>query len=343
MKYATLVVTAAAVAILAEATRAGTLDYVEAQRFVVCGVNGSLPGFSFQDEASQWSGIDVDICRAIAAAVHGDPDSVKYVPLTASERFKALREGEIDVLSRNTTWTLARDVTDLVEFAAVSYYDGQAFMVRADLGVTSVGELGGAAVCVTRGTTSEENLTDYFETHDMAFAPAVFDVWLEAMNAYQRGECDAFTADQSALIAQRSQMIDRDAHLVLPKVISKEPLGPVVRQPGLEGEEDSRWLEVVRWTLYAMLEAEERGITSNNVDDVRANSKNPTIRRLLGVEGDIGEALGLRNDWAYDIIKDVVNYAEVFERNLGPLEIERGLNNLWNAGGLHYAMPIGAR
>ncbi|MFQ5939987.1 MAG: amino acid ABC transporter substrate-binding protein [Alphaproteobacteria bacterium] len=340
MKYA-FVLAAAAVTILGTAASAGTLDLVMARGFVKCGVSEGLPGFSSPDENGNWSGIDVDICRAVAAALFGDPSRVTYTPLSAEERFEVLREGEIDVLSRNTTWTLVRDTAGL-EFAAVNYFDGQAFMVREDLGVRSALELDGAAICVTAGTTTRINLADYFQANEMTYSAMVFPNYDEMIAAYDAGKCDAYTADQSALYAQRTKLKDPDAHIILPGLISKEPLGPVVRQPGCQDVGD-RWVEVIRWTLYAMLEAEERGVSSRNVDDLRANSKIPGIRRLLGVEGDMGKNLGLTNDWGHRIIKLVGNYAEVFERNLGPdtpLNIPRGVNALWKNGGLQYPMPI---
>ena len=342
MKYAIVLAAAAAVALIGATASAGTLDDVNAKGVIRCGVSQGLPGFSNLDDQGNWSGIDVDLCRAVAAAVLGNPNRVEYEPLSAKDRFDALREGRVDVLSRNTTWTLVRDATGL-EFAAVIYYDGQAFMIRKDLGLKSARELNGAAICVTAGTTTRINLADYFRTHNMTYTAEVFADYDQMIAAYDAGRCDAFTADQSALYGHRTKLKDPAAHIILPELISKEPLGPVVRQPGCDNVGDSRWLEVIRWTLYAMIEAEERGVSSINVDAFRAKSKNPGIRRLLGVEGGMGRKLGLPNDWAYKIIKLVGNYAEIYERNLGPdtrLKIPRGLNALWTAGGLQYAMPI---
>jgi general L-amino acid transport system substrate-binding protein len=342
MKYAIVLASVAAASILGATASAATLDYVKARGFVHCGVSYGLPGFSESDGNGNWSGIDVDICRAIAAAIFGDPKRVKFTPLSAADRFNALRNGQIDVLSRNTTWTLVRDTTGL-EFAAVNYYDGQAFMVRRDLGVTNLRELDGAAICVTTGTTTEMNLADYFQDNSMTYMAMKFRTYDETIAAYNAGDCDAYTADQSALYAQRTKLKEPDTHIILPGLISKEPLGPVVQQPLCEGDGKYRWIEVVRWTLYAMLEAEERGINSQNVDDLRLNSKNSGIRRLLGVEGELGKTLGLSNHWAYRIIKLVGNYAEIFDRNLGPntaLGIPRGVNALWKDGGIQYPMPV---
>ena len=342
MKFAIVVAVVGAAAILGPAASAVTLDRVITQGFVKCGVSEGLPGFSERDENGVWSGIDIDVCRAVAAAMFGKPDRVVYTPLKAKDRIDALVTGKIDVLSRNTTWTLTRDAIGL-EFAAVTYYDGQSFMVRADLGVTSVTELDGAAICVTVGTTTEVNLDDHFRGSNMTYTPIKHDKYSDTTGAYEAGKCDVVTADQSALYAFRTKLADPEAHLILSTVISREPLGPVVCQSGCEYGGDDRWVEVIRWTHYAMLEAELRGISSKNVDDKRANSKDPGIRRLLGVEGNMGKNLNLANDWVYNIIKFVGNYAEVFERNLGPdtpLKIPRGLNALWKDGGIQYPMPI---
>ena len=342
MRYAFVVAAVAAVASLGAAASAGTLDNVKERDVLRCGVSQGLPGFSSQDEKGNWTGIDVDFCRAVAAAIFADTEKVRYTPLSASERFTVLNSGEIDVLSRNTTWTLVRDVTGL-EFAGVSYYDGQAFMVRKDLGVASTLGLDGAFVCVIKGTTTEINLADYFRDNDMTYTRVEFVNYDEAVAAYDAGKCDAYTADQSGLYGQRTKLKEPDAHIILPELVSKEPLGPVVRQRGCDDNVCDQWVEVVRWTLYALLEAEERGVSSNNVDELRANSKNPGIRRLLGVEGNMGKILGLPDAWAYNIIKHVGSYGEVFDRNLGlvtPLKIPRGLNALWKDGGIQYAMPI---
>jgi general L-amino acid transport system substrate-binding protein len=313
------------------------MDAVVAKGFVQCGVSTGLAGFSNPDDAGSWSGLDVDVCRGVAAAVFGDPDAVKYTPLTAKERFTALQSGEVDVLSRNTTWTLTRDSALGLEFTGVTYYDGQGFMAPASLGVKSALELDGASVCVQPGTTTELNLADYFRANNMSYEPVVIERLEEVRTAYDQGRCDVYTTDQSGLYAERTVLTNPDDHIILPEVISKEPLGPVVRQG------DSEWADVIRWTLYAMLEAEEFGIDSQNVDDQKATSTNPGVRRLLGVEGDMGKNLGLAPEWSYNVIKQVGNYSEIFEANVGqgtPLKIARGLNALWTEGGLQYAMPL---
>ena len=327
---------AAALAIGAGA-QAGTLDDVRAKGFVQCGVSQGVPGFSNPDEAGVWSGIDVDVCRAVAAAIWGDADKVKYTPLTAKERFTALQSSEIDVLSRNTTWTLVRDTALGLDFAGVNYYDGQGFMVRKDLGVSSALELDGASVCTNIGTTTELNMADFFRTNGLSYEPVAFEKADEVVAAYDEGRCDAYTTDRSGLAAQRVKLADPGAHMILPETISKEPLGPVVRHG------DNQWGDVVRWSLFAMLEAEEYGVNSGNVDDLRANTTNPVIKRLLGVEGNTGESLGLPNDWAYNIVKQVGNYAESYDRNVGPdtpVGLARGVNALWKDGGIQYPMPV---
>ena len=342
MKYAIVFAAAAIVTFLGSAASGATLEYMKVKGFVQCGVSEGLPGFSDRDEHGNWSGIDVDICRAVAAAMFGAPDKVRYTQLSAKERFPALRRGEIDMLSRNTTWTLSRDAQGL-EFAAVTYFDGQAFMVREDIGVKSVSEIDGASICVTEGTTTEVNLADYFRANDMTYTAVKYRPYEKVVTAYVAGKCDVLTADQSALHAFRTTLKDPSSHIILPTVISREPLGPVVCQSECEDVSDDQWIEVIRWTFYAMLEAEARGVSSINVDELRTNSKDPGIRRLLGVEGDMGALLGLANDWAYKVIRQVGNYAEVFERNLGPntpLALSRGKNALWKDGGLHYPMPF---
>jgi general L-amino acid transport system substrate-binding protein len=340
MRFATTsaVATAAALALSVSTAQAGaTLDAIKSKGFIQCGVSTGLAGFSNPDDAGNWSGLDVDVCRAIAAALFGDAEAVKYTPLTSKERFTALQSGEVDVLSRNTTVTLARDSALGLDFTGVTYYDGQGFMVPKSLGVKSALELDGASVCVQTGTTTELNLADYFRANNMSFTPVVFERPDEVRAAYEQGRCDTYTTDQSGLYAQRTGLANPDEHIILPEVISKEPLGPGVRHG------DNEWGDLVRWTLYAMLEAEELGISSENVDDLKANSTNPNVRRLLGVEGDMGQGLGVPNDWGYQVIKQVGNYGEMFERNVGtstPLKIERGLNALWTNGGLQYAMPV---
>jgi general L-amino acid transport system substrate-binding protein len=340
MRSATSLIAAAALAAAASSgtAQAGAIfDAIKSKGFVQCGVSTGLAGFSNPDDAGNWSGIDVDVCRAVAAAVFGDAEAVKFTPLTSKERFTALQSGEVDVLSRNTTWTLNRDTALGLDFVGVTYYDGQGFLVPKSLGVKSALELDGASICVATGTTTELNLADYFRANNMSYTPVVFERADEERAAYEQGRCDAYTTDQSGLYAQRAGLAKPDDHIVLPEVISKEPLGPVVRHG------DNEWGDIVRWTLFAMLEAEEYGLTSQNVDDMKANSTNPQVRRLLGVEGDLGQGLGLPADWGYQIIRQVGNYGEIFERNLGtstPLKIDRGLNALWTNGGLQYAMPV---
>lgn len=313
-----------------------TLDNVRNKGFLDCGVNTGLPGFSNTDASGKWSGLDVDICRAVAAAVLGDADKVKFTPLTGKERFTALQSGEIDVLSRNTTWTMSRDTALGLNFTAVSYYDGQGFMVPKSIGVDSARQLDGATVCIVAGTTTELNLADYFRTHGMKYLPVVFDTADQTVKGFEAGRCDVLTSDQSQLYAQRIKLSKPASAVVLPEVISKEPLGPVVRQG------DDNWFNVVKWTVFALVNAEELGVGAANADTMKA-SKNPTVRRLLGSEGDLGKGLGLSADWAYRIVKQVGNYGEMFARNVGkgsPLNIERGHNALWNQGGLQYAPPI---
>ncbi|MGL6260462.1 amino acid ABC transporter substrate-binding protein [Vibrio sp. WXL210] len=313
-----------------------TLAKVTKQGFVSCGVSTGLPGFSNPNSKGEWEGIDVEYCQAVAAAVLGDKTKVKYVPLTAKERFTALQSGEIDVLSRNTTWTLHRDTALGLNFVGVNYYDGQGFMVKKDLGVTSATELDGAAVCVQSGTTTELNLADYFRNQGMSYKPVVFDTAAQTAKGFDAGRCDALTTDQSGLYGLRLNLSDPSSAVVLPEIISKEPLGPVVRQG------DDQWFNIAKWTLSAMVNAEEYGITSANADDM-LKSTDPNIKRILGVDGPQGKGLGIRDDWGYQVIKQVGNYAESFERTVGmdsPLEISRGVNALWNQGGFMYAPPL---
>jgi general L-amino acid transport system substrate-binding protein len=310
---------------------------VKGKGFSQCGVSQGVPGFSNPDQAGNWTGIDGDICRAAAAAVFGDASKVKYTPLSAKERFTALQSGEIDILSRNTTWTLVRDTALGLNFAGVNYYDGQGFMVRKDLGVKSAKELAGAAVCVNIGTTTELNMADFFRANNMDYKPVVFEKADEVVAAYDSGRCDVYTTDRSALAAQRLKLKNKDAHMVLPETISKEPLGPVVRHG------DDQWLDIVKWSLYLMVEAEENGVSQANVDDLKANTKDPIQRRILGVEGDLGKNLGVGNDWGYQIIKQVGNYGDVYDKHVGPdtaVGLARGVNALWKDGGLQYAMPV---
>jgi general L-amino acid transport system substrate-binding protein len=311
-----------------------TLDSVRSKGFVQCGVNTGLAGFSQPDSKGVWRGVDVDVCRAVAAAVFGDSAKVRYTPLTAQQRFTALQSGEVDILSRNTTWTLTRDTSLGLNFVGVNYYDGQGFMVHRKLNVKSAKQLNGATVCVQPGTTTELNLADYFRANKMSFKPVVIEKLEEVLNAYFSGRCDAFTTDHSGLIALRGSRAPKpDEHIILPEIISKEPLGPAVRHG------DDRWFDVVKWALFAMLEAEELGITSKNAEQ-HAKSANPSIQRFVGASGDLGKTLGLDNRWALNIVKQVGNYAESFDANLKPLGFERGLNRLWNQGGLMYAPPI---
>lgn len=319
-----------------EAARGGTLRVVRERGELLCGVSQGLPGFSNPDDEGDWRGIDVDVCRAMAAAIFGDASKVRYRALSAKERFTALQAGEIDVLSRNTTWTLTRDTVLGLDFAGITYYDGQSFMVRRDLKVSSVLELDQATICANTGTTTELNAADYFRTHGLEFEMVVFEKTDEVIAAYDAGRCEAYTTDASGLYAERLKLKNPDEHIILPEVISKEPLGPAVRQG------DDRWADIVRWTLYAMIEAEELGVSSANAEQMK-KSDNPSIRRLLGVENSYGQNLGLRGDWAFQIITQVGNYGEIFERNVGkntPLGIPRGLNALWTNGGLMYAMPV---
>ena len=336
----TLLSAVAGVAVVAgfsvSAASAATLDDVKAKGFVQCGVSTGLAGFSAPNDAGDWTGIDVDLCRGIAAAVFGDASAVKFSPLSAKERFTALQSGEIDVLSRNTTWTMSRDTQLGLNFAGVNYYDGQGFMVRKGLNLNSALQLSGSSVCVQTGTTTELNLTDYFKANNMTYNPVVFEKLEEVNAAYDANRCDVYTTDQSGLYAIRLGLSAPDEHVVLPEVISKEPLGPVVRQG------DDQWFSVVKWVHFAMINAEEMGITSANVDEM-TSSTDPNVMRLLGKEGTFGETLGLGNDWAYNVIKLVGNYGEVFEANVGestPLGIARGQNALWSKGGLQYAPPV---
>ena len=313
-----------------------TLSAVKEKGYLQCGVNTGLPGFSNADDKGNWTGLDVDLCRAVAAAVFGDASKVRFTPLTAKDRLTALQSGEVDILSRNTTWTLTRDAGLGLHFAGVNYYDGQGFLVKKSLGVKSAKELDGASICVLSGTTTELNLADYFRTNRMQYRPVVFDTGDLTIKSFEAGRCDVLTSDQSQLYGLRIKLAAPEEAVVLPEIISKEPLGPVVRQG------DDEWFNIVRWTLFAQLNAEELGVSSGNVDPMK-ESPNPEIRRLLGVEGDKGKDLGLANDWAFNIVKQVGNYGEVFERNLGqqtPLKIERGLNALWNRGGIQFAPPV---
>jgi general L-amino acid transport system substrate-binding protein len=316
------------------ASAQSTLDAVKAKGFVQCGVNTGLAGFSAPDSQGVWKGLDVDVCRAVAAAVFGDANKVRYTPTTAQQRFQALQSGEVDILSRNTTWTLTRDTSLGFDFLATNFYDGQGFMVKKSLGVKSAKELNGATVCVQPGTTTELNLADYFRAQKMQFKAVVIEKLDEVVGAFIAGRCDVYTTDASGLAATRSsQGAQADQYLILPDIISKEPLGPVVRHG------DNKWADIVRWSFFATVEAEEYGVTSKNVDQMMS-SDNPNIQRLLGKTGGFGKMLGLEDNWAYNIIKQVGNYGESYERNIKPIGLERGVNELWSKGGIMYAPPV---
>lgn len=315
---------------------ASTLNVVLTRGYLICGVSQGLPGFSNPDDKGNWSGIDVDFCKAVAAAVFGDASKVKYRPLNAKDRFTALQSGEIDLLSRNTTWTMSRDTSLGFDFAGIDYYDGQGFMVKKASKITSASQLNGATICTQTGTTTELNLADYFRGQNMSYKVLAFEKNEESLSAYDNGRCDAYTTDASGLHAQKLLLKNPEENIVLPEVISKEPMAPAIRQG------DGQWEDIVRWTLFALINAEDLGVTSTNVDQMKT-SPSPEIKRLLGTEGAFGEALGLTKDWAFNIIKAVGNYGEIYDRNVGPktpLNVPRGLNALWRNGGLMYAPPI---
>ena len=312
-----------------------TLKNTQSKGFVRCGVSQGLPGFSNADAAGNWTGVDVDVCRAVAAAVLGDANKVKFTPLSAKERFTALTSGEIDILSRNTTWTLSRDADLGVTFVGVNFYDGQGFMVRKDSGITSTSQFkNGISACTNIGTTTELNMRDFFNSKGISYEPVAFEKADEVVAAYDSGRCDTYTTDKSGLAAQRTKMTNPDDHIVLPETISKEPLGPVVRQG------DAVWEDIVRWSLNVMIEAEEYGINSANADMMKT-SENPQIKRLVGSEGELGAAFGLDNDWSLRIIKQVGNYGESYKRNIADTGIlpDRGPNQIWTKGGLLYVPP----
>lgn len=340
MKQLHVLASAAAVAtMVAFAGQAGaaTLDDVKAAGKLRCGVTTGLAGFGAPDDQGNWSGLDVDLCKAVAAAVFGDPSKVEYKPLSAEQRFTALQSGEVDMLARNSTWTMSRDTQLGLDFVAVNYYDGQGFMVKKSLGVSSAKELQGATVCVQEGTTTEKNLGDFDRVNNLGMKPVKFKENEQARSAYDEGRCDAYTTDASGLAAERTTMKDPSEHIILPEIISKEPLGPVVRHG------DNQWADIVKWSHFATVIAEEKGITQANVDEVKGSSADPEVRRFLGVEEKMGEGMGLGNDWAVNVIKAVGNYGEIFERNVGlktPLALARGLNDLWSRGGLQYAPPV---
>jgi len=337
MKLSKIVsISIAAAALMATAATAGTLDKVKKAGMLTCGVSTGIAGFSATDSSGKWKGLDVDMCKAVASAVLGDASKVKYVPLTAKERFTALQSGEIDFLSRATTWTATRDTSLGLNFAGVNYYDGQGFLVSKSIGVNSALELDGATVCIQAGTTTELNLTDYFKANKMTYKPITYDTSGQTIEGFKAGRCDVVTSDASQLYGLVLKMKDPSSVKVLKDIISKEPLGPVVRQG------DDAWFNVVKWTHIAMLNAEELGVNSKNVDKMM-KSKNPNIKRLLGTSGKAGANLGLDAKWAYNIVKNVGNYGESFAKNVGkdsPLKIDRGNNRLWNKGGFQYGAPI---
>jgi general L-amino acid transport system substrate-binding protein len=314
-----------------------TLDAIKQRDQVVCGVNTGLGGFSIADSTGKWVGLDVDVCRAIAAALLGDPNKIRFVPLNAQQRFTALQSGEVDVLSRNTTWTLTRDTQLGLNFTATTYYDGQGFMVPKKLNVKSAKQLAGATVCVQPGTTTELNLSDYFRANNMQFKPVVIENLQEVNAAFFSGRCDTLTTDASGLASVRTNDAPKgksDDYVILPEIISKEPLGPVVRQG------DEQWFDIVKWTIFALVEAEEHGITQANVEQMAKTSTNPDIKRVLGATPGMGKALGLSEDWVVKAVKAGGNYGEIWKRNVEPLGLPRGLNNLWNKGGIMYSPPI---
>jgi general L-amino acid transport system substrate-binding protein len=340
MKISKLLLAAGAAVLLSSAasvTSAGTLDDVRERGELRCIISTGLAGFAYTDASGNWQGFDVDFCRATAAAVLGDPNKVKFVTATGKTRFTILNSGEADVLWRNTTWTYVRDVDVKLLFLGVNYYDGQGFLVRKDLGVTSATELDGASVCIQTGTTTELNLADYFRSNGIGYEPVPIETNDEARTNYLAGRCDVYTTDASGLAATRSTFDDPSEHVVLPEIISKEPLGPAVRQG------DDVWGDVVRWVLNATITAEELGVTQENVDTIGDTTNNPEIKRLLGTEGDLGGMMGLDKDWAANVIKAGGNYGEIFDRNIGPntpIALERGLNALWSEGGLIYSPPF---
>ena len=326
----------AALALVTGAASAGTLDDVKAKGFVQCGVSTGLAGFSNPDDKGDWSGLDVDLCRAVAAAIFDDANAVKFSPLSAKERFTALQSGEIDVLSRNTTWTISRDTSLGLDFAPTTFYDGQGMMVRKDRGITDLQGLDGGTICVQAGTTTEKNLADVFRALDIQFEPKVFPDADTTREAYDSGSCDGFTTDKSGLVSQQILLSDPTAHIILDATMSKEPLGPAVRHG------DNNWGDIVNWSVYCTFAAEEYGLTSANVD-AALGGDDPVIQNLLGESGDLGQAMGLNNDFCYQIIKQVGNYAEIYDRNLGPdtpFNLPRGLNTLYTEGGLIYAPPF---
>ena len=314
-----------------------TLKAVKERGYLICGVNAQLPGFGYVDNQGNYKGFDVDYCHAVAAAIFGDPSKVEFRPLTAKERFTALQTGEIDVLIRNTTWTLTRDTELGANFVATTFYDGQGIMVRKDSGITKLEDLDGAKICVATGTTTELNLADQMSARGIEYDAVVYETADQVFGAYEAGRCDAVTADKSGLVSRRVTLKNPEEHVILDATLSKEPLGPLVRQG------DDQWFDIIQWVVFATFTGEEMGITSQNVDDVKAKTEDPNVKKFLGLEGEMGQKLGLGDDWAYNIIKAVGNYAEIYDRNLGPgtpFNLPRGLNASWKDGGLLYAPPI---
>ena len=337
MKSSVFFGTLAAAGLAAGMASAATLDDVKAAGELKCGVSTGLVGFAAPDASGEWTGFDVQVCRAVAAAVLGDASKVKFVPTTGKTRFTALASGEVDMLARNTTWTFSRDVDLGFEFVGVNYYDGQGFMVPKSLGVSSAKELNGATVCIQTGTTTELNLADFFRANNMSYEPVPIETNAEAQQKYLANACDVYTTDASGLAATRATFEDPAGHVVLPEIVSKEPLGPLVRHG------DNQWGDIVRWTLNAIITAEELGVSSANVDEMKAGTNNPEINRLLGTEGDLGAMLGLDAEWAYRAIKTQGNYAEIFDTNIGPstaIGLSRGVNALWTDGGILYTPPF---
>lgn len=338
LKYLTAVASAVALLVAgsAHAASGDTLAHVKKKGYIQCGVNDGLPGFSSPDAKGQWSGMDVDTCRAVAAAVFGDASKVKFTPLGGKERFTALQSGEVDILSRNTTWTMSRDTTLGLKSTATTYYDGQGFMVNKSLGVKSAKELDGATICTEGGTTTEMNLADYFRANNLKFKAVVFDNTDQTVKGFESGRCDVLTSDKSQLFAVRVKLAKPDDVTILPEIISKEPLGPMVRQG------DEQWELLVKWSVFAMINAEELGVNSKNADQMKT-AGSPDVKRLLGLDAPDGTTLGAVKDWGYQIVKQVGNYAEVYDRNVGkdsPLKITRLENRLWNQGGFLYAPPV---
>jgi general L-amino acid transport system substrate-binding protein len=337
MKKSVFLGTLAATTLLAGMASASTLDDVKARGELICGSNTGLTGFGAPDATGQYVGFDADLCKAVAAAVLGDASKVKYVPTTGETRFTALASGEVDLLVRNSTWTFSRDTDLKLDFVAVNYYDGQGFMVKKELGVSSAKELDGATICIQTGTTTELNLADYFKTNNINYTPVTIQDDAEGQRQFLAGACDAYTTDASGLAALRATLPSPADYVILPEIISKEPLGPVVRHG------DNQWGDIVRWTYYALVAAEEKGITKANMEEVGASSQDPEVKRLLGLEGDLGAMIGLDKDWAKRAIAANGNYGEIFEANIGtstPIGLARGLNAQWTQGGLQYAPPF---